>query len=92
MRKSIIHHATQVSMNMTQISIDKDIVEDLITYKLRRVEEIIKSILERWNVTDADDFLSKAKRGLYPESENDAIDLKQLLAEEQKLKNLLQDI
>ncbi|HME50910.1 MAG TPA: hypothetical protein VKM55_01710 [Candidatus Lokiarchaeia archaeon] len=79
-------------MKMTQISIDRDIVEELVTYKLRRLEEIIRSILERWNVTYTDDFLSKAKQGFYPESENDAIDLKQLLAEEQKLKTLLQEI
>ncbi|HME56551.1 MAG TPA: hypothetical protein VKM55_30405 [Candidatus Lokiarchaeia archaeon] len=74
------------------VTLDHDVAIDLITYKLRRVEEIIRTILERWNVVDADDFLSKAKEGYYPESENDAIDLKQLLFEEQKLKTLLQEI
>ena len=59
--KNIIHQSTYDIMKMTQISIERDVVEELVMYKLRRVEEIIRSILERWNVTDADDFLSKAR-------------------------------
>ncbi len=77
---------------MMNVSIDHDLAIDLITYKLRRVQEIIRDILERWNASDADDFLKKSKDGYYPESENDAIDLKQLIFEEKKLKNLLQEI
>lgn len=71
---------------------DHDVAVDLIMYKLRRVQEVITGIMDRWNVTDAGDFLQKAKEGAYPESENDAIDLKQLLHEEKKLKTLLQGL
>ena len=74
------------------VSLDHDVAVDLIRYKLRRMQELIAGILDRWNVTDANDFLKKAKEGAYPESENDAIDLRQLLHEEQKLKTLLQDL
>ena len=74
------------------VSLDHDVAVDLIRYKLRRVQELITSIMDRWNVIDAGDFLQKAKEGAYPEAENDAIDLKQLLHEEKKLKNLLQDL
>lgn len=67
---------------------DKEIAEDLISYKLRNIQEHITKILKRWNETNAFTFLEKAKDGTYSEAENDAIDLKQLLLEEKKLKNL----
>jgi hypothetical protein len=71
-----------------KVDIDKEIAEDLISYKLRNIQELIVKILKRWNETDASSFLEKAKNGTYSEAENDAIDLKQLLLEEKKLKNL----
>jgi len=74
------------------VTLDHDVAVDLIRYKIRRVQDLIHYILERWNVTDANDFLNKSKEGVYPESENDAIDLKQLLFEEKKLKALLQGL
>jgi len=67
---------------------DKNIAEDLISYKIRNIQEQINQILNRWNETEASIFLEKAKNGTYSEAENDAIDLKQLLLEEKKLKNL----
>jgi hypothetical protein len=71
-----------------KVSMDKDIAEDLISYKLRNIQEQINQILNRWNETKTSAFLEKAKNGAYSEAENDAIDLKQLLHEEKKLKNL----
>ena len=55
---------------------DKNIAEDLISYKIRNIQEQINQILNRWNETDASIFLEKAKNGTYSEAENDAIDLK----------------
>ena len=46
-------------------------------------------MVEKRKVLDADEFLEKAKEGNYPELENDAIELKQLLAKEKELKLLL---
>ncbi|MFX0098984.1 MAG: hypothetical protein ACFFCS_05340 [Candidatus Hodarchaeota archaeon] len=74
------------------VSLDRDLAVDLINYKLRDVQEIIQGILDRWGVTDATTFLKDSKEGKYPESENDAIDLKQLLSEERKLKALLKEM
>jgi len=71
---------------------DKDIAEDLISYKLRNIQEQINQILKRWNETEASIFLKKAKNGTYSKAENDAIDLKQLLLEEKKLKNLFNSL
>ena len=71
---------------------EKDIAEDLISYKKRNIQEQINQILNRWNETEALTFLEKAKNGTYSEAENDAIDLKQLLLEEKKLKILFNSL
>ena len=54
----------------------RDIAEELISYKLRNIQEHINKILKRWNETEVSIFLEKAKSGTYSEAENDAIDLK----------------
>ena len=75
-----------------KVHIDKDVAEDLISYKLRNIQEHINKILKRWNETEASAFLEKAKNGTYSEAENDAIDLKQLLLEEKKLNELINSL
>lgn len=75
-----------------KVYMEKDVAEDLISFKLRNIQEQINKILKRWNETNASVFLKKAKNGTYSEAENDAIDLKQLLLEEQKLRSLLKSI
>ena len=71
-----------------KVHLDKDVAEDLISYKLRNIQEQINNILKRWNESEASAFLEKAKNGTYSEAENDAIDLKQLLLEEKRLNKL----
>jgi hypothetical protein len=75
-----------------KVHLDKDVAEDLISYKLRNIQEQINNILKRWNESDASAFLEKAKNGTYSEAENDAIDLKQLLLEEKRLNKLFNSI
>lgn len=75
-----------------KVSLDKEIAEDLIRYKLRNVQDHINKILNRWNESEASAFLEKAKNGTYSEAENDAIDLKQLLLEEKKLNKLFNSL
>lgn len=72
-----------------KVYLDKDVAEDLISYKLRNIQEHINKILKRWNETEASAFLEKAKNGTYSVAENDAIDLRQLLLEEKKLNELI---
>lgn len=67
----------------------KEVAEELITYKLRQIQAVIEEILTRWNETSAEQFLQKAKDGRHENAENDAIDLRQLLIEEEKLQTLL---
>ena len=75
-----------------KVDLDKDVAEDLINYKLRNIQEQINKILKRWNESEASVFLEKAKNGTYSEAENDAIDLKQLLLEEKRLKKLFNSL
>jgi hypothetical protein len=77
---------------MTTIPIEKDLIEDLVQFKLKRVCTFIEEILERWKETSADVFIDKARKGIYEEAENDAIELRQLLLEERKLRGLLSSV
>ena len=70
----------------------KEEAEELITYKLRQIQAEIEEILARWNEASAEQFLQKARDGRYENAENDAIDLRQLLLEEEKLQALLNKI
>ncbi|MCE7743671.1 MAG: hypothetical protein GPJ52_00905 [Candidatus Heimdallarchaeota archaeon] len=70
----------------------KEVAEELITYKLRRIQSIIEDILSRWKEKSIEEFLQKAKEGILLEAENDAIELKQLVSEEEKLQNLLKKL
>ncbi len=77
---------------MASIPIEKEVVEELITFKLNRIETLIQEILKRWNEDATNVFIEKARNGTYHNAENDAIELRQLLLEEEKLHNLLKKI
>ena len=74
---------------MTQVKLDKSLAEDLITSKMRVLQQYIDKILNRWNESSSKDFLEKAKKGIYENAENDAIELRQLLADYTKLQEIL---
>ena len=74
------------------VSMKKEVAEDLISYKLRQIQELIEDTLTRWNETSAEQFLQKAKDGRHENAENDAIALRQLLLEEEKLSKLLENL
>lgn len=77
---------------MANVEINKDVVNDLALFKLRNIQLEIQEILEKWKTTSIEDFLQQSKNGLLDESENDAIDLKQLIKEELELQNLIDKI
>ncbi len=74
------------------VSMKKEVAEELVTFKLRQIQILIEEILQRWNEKVIEDFLEKAKDGTLHEAENDAIELKQLVFEEEKLQNLLKKL
>jgi len=74
---------------MALISIEKEILENLVSFKLKRIQTIIQEILDRWKENSTTLFIEKARNGIYENAENDAIELRQLLLEEKKLNELL---
>jgi len=66
-----------------------NMTEDLIHFKLRQIQIEIDSILHRWNETDAKSLLDKSRNGTYINAENDAIDLHQLIADAESLREKL---
>ncbi len=74
------------------VTLEKSTAEELIQYKLRRIQKLIQRTLKRWNENTVDSFLEKARDGTYSEAENDAIDVQNLVYEEQKLQKLLKSL
>lgn len=77
---------------MTTVSLNRSDAEDLIQYKLRNIQKEISNILNKWSESSIEGFLEKSSSGNLEESENDAIDLKQLFHEQQKLQKLLESL
>ena len=77
---------------MALISIEKEILENLVSFKLKRITTIIQEISDRWNENSTTFFIEKARNGTFENAENDAIELRQLLLEEKKLNELLKNI
>ncbi|MEE9378209.1 MAG: hypothetical protein V3V33_09245 [Candidatus Lokiarchaeia archaeon] len=74
------------------VSIERETAKELISFKLHHLQELIQSILDKWSEDNADDFISKTKSGVLKNGEMDAISMRQLLANYQKLKELLDSI
>ena len=72
------------------LTLNKAISLDLVNYKLEAIQKLIQKILKRWNENSTSQFLEKAKLGMLAEAENDAIELRQLLLEEEKLRTLIE--
>lgn len=74
------------------ITLDKPLAKDLINFKLNYLTKEINKILEHWQEDTIESFLQKAKDGRLEEAENDAIELKQLVLEEEKLRTLIESL
>ncbi len=74
------------------IPLENEIAEDLIKFKLNSIQNTLAKILSDWNQDNAEDFLEKARSGELPEAEMDAITVRQLLKDIDKLETLLRSI
>lgn len=74
------------------ITLENEVAEDLIKFKLRHIQETISSILTKWNEDNIEDFIKKAKIGELSDAEMDAITLKQLGTDVEKLTTLLKSV
>ncbi|TFF84945.1 hypothetical protein EU523_00840 [Candidatus Heimdallarchaeota archaeon] len=74
------------------IKLEREKAKELITFKLQHIHETIRSILEKWGIDNTDDFLAMAKSGELENAEMDAITVRQLVADHQQLKILLESV
>ncbi len=77
--------------DMTTVSIDKAILEDLIDFKIRHLNRRIQKILSKWKYQSSDTFLNDAINGIIKEAEMDAIGLRQLIKQRDDLQKLKWD-
>ena len=77
---------------MTQVKLDKMLAEDLITSKLGILKQYIDEILARYNESSSKEFLEKARRGIYMNAEDDAVELRQLLLFYTNLQEILNNL
>jgi hypothetical protein len=73
---------------MTMISVKKELVEDLVDFKLKIITEEINRILTKWKINSIDRFLKDARKGKLSEAEDDAIDLTNLVDQRAELYQL----
>jgi len=74
------------------ITLENDIAEELIKFKLQHIQEIITTTLGKWNENNIEDFIKKAKSGELAEAEMDAITIRQLAKDVEKLSILLKSV
>ena len=70
---------------MATISVDKLLFDELLAFKLRKLTEEIQDILEKWHYSSGHALLQDAQSGQLKEAEMDAIELRQLLHEQETL-------
>ena len=60
------------------ITLENDLVEDLIKFKLLHLQETISNILKKWKEDNIEDFIAKTRSGELENTELDAITIRQL--------------
>ena len=70
---------------MTSISVDKEILMDLIDSKLKVLQDEIHTILQKWKYISIEKFLSDARDGTLEEAEDDAVCMRNLTDKREEL-------
>jgi hypothetical protein len=70
---------------MTQVTMDRDLAEDLVNSKLRIIVGEIDKILQKWNYTSIQAFLSDSRSGKIRDTEDDAIVIRNLMDDKEEL-------
>ena len=76
---------------MTSIPVEKELLEELIDFKLSFLYKEIDKILNRWKYEETSKFLQDARDGTIEEAEDDAITLRHLLDQRKELVALKQE-
>lgn len=75
--------------NMPLIQIERKLLEVLVNFKLEYINNEINSILKKWNYESSEKFLNGSKSGKIQEAEMDAISMRQLFNEKDKLVKMI---
>ncbi len=70
---------------MTQVSLNKELAEDLINSKLRIIVEEMEKILQKWKYDSIELFLTDSKSGKIRNAEDDAVVIQNLLDDQEEL-------
>jgi len=70
---------------MTQVSLNKELAEDLINSKLRIIVEEMEKILQKWKYDSIELFLTDSKSGKMRNAEDDAVVIQNLLDDQEEL-------
>ena len=70
---------------MARVSVDEELLMNLLDFKLSHLKEEIDGLLSKWNYTSSTEFLNHAKDGTLSEAEMDAIELINLTDERERL-------
>ena len=70
---------------MARVSVDEELLMSLLDFKLNHLKEEIDRILSKWNYMSSTEFLIKIKDGTLSEAEMDAIEMKNLNDECERL-------
>jgi len=74
-----------VEINMARVSVNEELLTNLLDFKLSHLKEEIDRILSKWKYTSSTEFLKQAKDGTLSEAEMDAIELINLNDERERL-------
>jgi len=74
------------------VNVEKDLLQDLLQFKIISLNEEIQSILSRWKANSASIFLKEASNGTIKNAEMDAILLRQLIADRDMLQKKKESI
>ena len=75
-----------------KVSIEAEIAEDLIKFKLHSIQSTLAEILKYWKQDNAEDFIDNVKSGVIQDGEMDAITVRQLIKDIDTLNALLKTI
>lgn len=73
---------------MTMISVEKDLLFELVDSKLHIIREEMEKILLKWNYKSIEKFIKDTKDGTLKEAEDDAVVLRGLVFDQDKVLKL----
>jgi hypothetical protein len=74
------------------VKLDSNLAEELVKFKLKSIQDTLKTILEKWHESNTDDFIRKARTGELTDAEPDAIVVRQLITDLDRLDKVLKRI